>query len=52
MLARSLHALLADAGLRQRVGEANRAKAYREFDEGSMFRAYGALLGLQVVDAL
>ena len=42
-LARSLAALLADPALRGRLGQANRAKAEREFDQASMFRAYAAV---------
>lgn len=42
-LARSLTALLGDAGLRARIGAANQAKARAEFDQAAMFRAYGAL---------
>ncbi|MBV9250592.1 MAG: glycosyltransferase family 4 protein, partial [Acetobacteraceae bacterium] len=43
-LVRSLTQLLGDVRLRQRVGSANREKAHRDFDQGAMFQAYGALL--------
>lgn len=42
-LAQAMMALLRDAGLRERLGTANRAKAVAEFDQVAMFRAYGAL---------
>jgi glycosyltransferase involved in cell wall biosynthesis len=42
-LAGSLLSLLRDPGLRRRVGEANRAKAQKDYDQESMFQAYAAL---------
>ena len=42
-LAGALAALLGDPALRARVGAANQAKARAEFDQATMFRAYGAL---------
>ena len=42
-LARSLSGLLVDAGLRARVGAANRAKVSAEYDEARMIAAYRAL---------
>ncbi len=42
-LARSLLALLRDPGLRRRIGEANRARAARDYDQETMFQAYAAL---------
>lgn len=42
-LAGALRRLLADAGLRRRIGGANRAKAERDYDQASMFAAHGAL---------
>jgi glycosyltransferase involved in cell wall biosynthesis len=42
-LAASLAALLEDAGIRARVGAANRARALATFDQERMFRAYAAL---------
>jgi len=42
-LAGSLTALLGDAALRARIGAANQVKARAEFDQATMFRAYGAL---------
>jgi glycosyltransferase involved in cell wall biosynthesis len=42
-LARSIGQLLFDPALRRRTGMANRAKAEAEFDQATMFRAYGAL---------
>jgi glycosyltransferase involved in cell wall biosynthesis len=42
--AASLRPLLRDAGLRRRIGAANRAKAVRDFDERAMFRAYAEVL--------
>jgi glycosyltransferase involved in cell wall biosynthesis len=43
-LAAALRPLLADAALRRRVGEVNRAKAEHDYDELTMFKAYAALL--------
>lgn len=42
-LAGALRALLGDAGLRARLGAANRAKAVRDYDEDVMFRTYATL---------
>jgi glycosyltransferase involved in cell wall biosynthesis len=42
-LAGALHRLLDDAGLRARLGAANRARALAHFDEPRMFEAYGRL---------
>jgi len=42
-LADAMRALLADAALRRAVGEANRARAVREFDERVMVATYGRL---------
>jgi glycosyltransferase involved in cell wall biosynthesis len=42
-LAGALAALIADPDARLRIGGANRAKAEREFDQGAMFAAHGAL---------
>ena len=42
-LAASLGELAADAGLRRRVGDANRAKARAEYDENRMIERYRAL---------
>ena len=51
-LTRALAALLADASLRAAIGAANRAKAHAEFDQATMFRAYGALWrGYDATDA-
>ncbi len=44
-LAQALEALAADPALRERVGEANRAKAVAEFDEKRMIERYRALYG-------
>ena len=44
LLAGSLLRLLESRELRQSIGEANRAKAKREFDQEGMFAAYAALL--------
>ncbi len=44
-LADALHPLLTDAALRRQVGDANRAKAERQFDQRVMFRSYGEVLG-------
>ena len=41
--AQAIQAFAADPALRQRVGEANRAKARGEFDEARMIERYGAL---------
>lgn len=43
MLAGALGTLVADAGLRARLGAANREKARGDYDQESMFAAYGAL---------
>ena len=42
--AEALRPLLLSAALRRRVGEGNRAKAVRDFDERAMFRAYAEVL--------
>jgi glycosyltransferase involved in cell wall biosynthesis len=42
-LAHALAALAADPALRRRIGEANRAKARAEYDEGRMIERYRAL---------
>lgn len=42
--AAALHPLLGDADLRAALGEANRARAVREFDQEAMFQSYAALL--------
>ena len=42
-LAEAMRALLADAALRRAAGEANRARAEREFDERVMVATYGRL---------
>jgi glycosyltransferase involved in cell wall biosynthesis len=42
-LAGALATLTADPDARRRIGAANRAKAEREFDQGAMFAAHGAL---------
>jgi glycosyltransferase involved in cell wall biosynthesis len=44
-LAGAIRPLLDDAGLRLRLGAANRAKAERDYDEETMFQAYAALIG-------
>lgn len=44
-LAAALRSLLEDAGLRRRLGVGNAEKARREYDERTMFAAYGRLLG-------
>jgi glycosyltransferase involved in cell wall biosynthesis len=44
-LAQAIHALAADPALRKRVGEANRAKAVAEYDQGRMIERYRALYG-------
>jgi glycosyltransferase involved in cell wall biosynthesis len=44
-LGTSLAALAADPGLRQRLGEANRAQATAEYDEATMLAAYRAVYG-------
>ncbi|WP_031303994.1 glycosyltransferase family 4 protein [Sphingobium quisquiliarum] len=44
-LADALAVLTSDAGLRARLGEANRLRARRDFDETSMVDAYAALYG-------
>lgn len=43
-LAGALDGLLGDAGLRARLGAANRAKAEADYDEERMFAAYAALI--------
>jgi glycosyltransferase involved in cell wall biosynthesis len=43
-LAAALRPLLADAGLRARLGQANRAKAERDYDAEVMFARYAALI--------
>jgi glycosyltransferase involved in cell wall biosynthesis len=43
-LAGALRALLADSGLRDRVGAANRTQATLYYDQETMFHAYAALL--------
>lgn len=43
-MAEALRPLLRDGALRSRVGEANRAKAVRDFDERTMFCAYADAL--------
>jgi glycosyltransferase involved in cell wall biosynthesis len=43
-LAAALRPLLQDAGLRARLGAANRAKAERDYDEEAMFQAYARLI--------
>ncbi len=45
-LAAAMRPLLGDAALRARLGAANRAKAARDYDEETMFRAYAALIGV------
>ena len=42
-LAGALAALLRDAGLRRSLGQANRTRAARDFDQAAMFAAYDAL---------
>ena len=42
-LSQSLATLLADPERRRRIGQANRDKASRDFDQGAMFAAHGAL---------
>jgi glycosyltransferase involved in cell wall biosynthesis len=42
-LAGALDALLGDAGLRARLGAANRARAEAVYDQAAMFAAYEAL---------
>lgn len=44
-LGRALGTLAADAGLRGRLGEANRARARRDFDEAAMVDAYARVYG-------
>jgi L-malate glycosyltransferase len=44
-LAHALHTLAADAALRKRLGQANRAKAVAEYDEKRMIERYRALYG-------
>jgi glycosyltransferase involved in cell wall biosynthesis len=44
-LASAIEPLLADAGLRARLGAAARAKAERDYDQETMFEAYAALIG-------
>nr|WP_294553487.1 glycosyltransferase [uncultured Rhodopila sp.] len=39
----ALSALAGDPGLRRRIGQANLAKARRDFDQAAMFAAHGAL---------
>jgi glycosyltransferase involved in cell wall biosynthesis len=43
-LAAALRPLLADAALRARLGQANRAKAERDYDAEVMFARYAALI--------
>ncbi|MCR0985124.1 glycosyltransferase [Roseomonas populi] len=43
-LAGALRPLLHDAGLRHRIGRANRAKAERDYDQEAMFQAHAALI--------
>jgi len=43
-LAAVLRPLLADAGLRRRLGAENRVKAERDYDQETMFQAYAALI--------
>jgi glycosyltransferase involved in cell wall biosynthesis len=45
VLAEGLSRLLRDGDLRRRVGEANRRKALREYDEGVMISRYASLYG-------
>jgi glycosyltransferase involved in cell wall biosynthesis len=42
-MAEALQTLLSDPPLRRRIGEANRAKARRDFDQAAMFATHGAL---------
>jgi len=42
-LASALAALVADAGLRERLGAANRAKAEHDYDQETMFATHAAL---------
>jgi glycosyltransferase involved in cell wall biosynthesis len=42
-LARALADLLRDPNLRTRIGNANRAKAWREYEQEAMFQAYATL---------
>ncbi len=42
-LSQSLATLVADPERRRRIGQANRDKASRDFDQGAMFAAHGAL---------
>ncbi|WP_158045864.1 glycosyltransferase family 4 protein [Skermanella pratensis] len=42
-LTAALHRLLTDATLRRRLGNANRARVVREYDEGSMLETYDRL---------
>jgi glycosyltransferase involved in cell wall biosynthesis len=44
-LADALRRLALDADLRRRIGEANRLRAVREYDQASMFAAYQAIFG-------
>ncbi|WP_170985129.1 glycosyltransferase family 4 protein [Roseomonas sp. AR75] len=44
-LAAALRPLLLDRALRERMGALNRAKAERDYDQETMFRAYAALIG-------
>lgn len=43
-LAACIAPLLADAGLRRALGEANRAKAARDYDQETMFQAWAGLI--------
>lgn len=43
-LAAALRPLLADAALRQQIGQANRAKAEQDYDQEKMFQAYATLI--------
>jgi glycosyltransferase involved in cell wall biosynthesis len=42
-MAQALQTLLADPALRQSIGQANRDKARRDFDQATMFATHGAL---------
>jgi glycosyltransferase involved in cell wall biosynthesis len=44
----ALRTLLADEGLRRRIGEANRMKARTTYDQQKMFDAYGALYRAEI----
>ncbi len=47
-LAEALAGLVRDAGRRERLGQANRARAAAGFDEGAMIRAYADLYGAAI----